>query len=184
MVKVESTLCSQEIVEKKTDLSEAARIHYLTPENTEFALTEGKLLSVRVDGELYPVVYLHCSFPHSNKRMFISVRTSENQEVGMVKSLDEFPVDIVRLLDEQIHMRYFAPIITKVINIHEEFGYSYWEAETTAGHLQFTVRRGGGNVKMVSSVKVLITDLDGNRFLIEDVNQLSEKEYRMVEMSL
>lgn len=181
---IDHAVSVQERKEGKTDLSEAARIYYLTPGNTEFLKTAGNMLSMKVNMVEYPVVYLHCSFPHSNKRIFISVRTSENKEIGMIKSLDDFPSDIVNLLEKQIQIRYFAPEITKVINIRDEFGYSYWETETKAGHLRFTVRKGGGNVKMVSAIKLMISDIDGNRFMIEDVNELSKKEYRMVEMSL
>lgn len=184
MANIDHTVSAHERKEKKTDLSEAARILYLTPGNTKFVKTAGNMLSVQVDGLDYPVVYLHCSFPHSNKRIFISVRTSENKEIGIIKSLDDFPNDIVNLLEEQIQMRYFAPEITKVIKIHDEFGYSYWETETNAGHLRFTVRKGGGNVKLVSANKVMISDVDGNRFMIENINALSDKEYRMVDMSL
>jgi hypothetical protein len=175
---------SREVAESKTDLSEAAMIHYISPDNTIFTKTEGHMLSVRVNGEEHPEVYLHCSFPHTNRRIFISVRTIENKEVGIIKSLDDFPEDVVNLLEEQIEIRYFAPQITKVIKIHEEFGYSYWETETTAGVCRFTVRSGGSNVKVVSGNKLLIMDVDGNRFIIEDVSKLSDKEYRMVEMCI
>lgn len=171
-------------VENKTDLADAAKISFLTPENTVFTKTAGNMLSVMVNEEEYPVVYLHCSFPHTNKSIYVSVRTIENKEIGMIKVLDDFPAEIVRLLEEQIKIRYFAPEIVKVVKIREEFGYSYWETETSAGVCKFTVRSGGANVKVISETKVLINDVDGNRFIIEDLNKLSDKEYRMVEMCI
>lgn len=165
-------------------LAEAAKIKYLTPHNARFVRTKGNMLSVTVENKAYPSVYLHCSFPHSNRNQYISVRTLENEEVGMIESLDDFPAELAQLLKEQIAIRYFAPVISKVLGIKEEFGYAYWEAETQAGRCRFTVRNGGGNVKLVSDQKLLIQDVDGNRFLIERLDQLSEKEYRMVEMCL
>jgi hypothetical protein len=177
-----SQIKSRDLAESKTDLSEAAKIHYITPDNTVFTKTEGHLLSVRVNEEEHPEVYLHCSFPHMNRRIFISVRTIENKEIGIIKSLDEFPKDVENLLEEQIKIRYFAPEITKVIKIQEEFGYSYWEVETSAGLCKFTVRSGGANVKILSNNKLLIMDVDGNRFIIEDLSRLSDKEYRMIEI--
>jgi hypothetical protein len=167
-----------------SDLNEAAQIRYLTPRDTVFRLTEGRMLSVEVAGELYPVVYLHCSFPHTNRRIFISVRTDDNKEVGIISNLDDFPEPVAKLLEEQMQIRYYAPFIKKVLNIREEFGYSFWEAETTAGLCRFTVRKGGGNLKMVTEHKLLITDVDGNRFIIERLDRLSEKEYRMVEICM
>lgn len=169
----------------RSDLSEAAKLVYLNKENTVFTKTKGNMLSATVNGEEHPVVYLHCSFPHTNKRIFVSVREKENKEIGIIKSLDDdFPKDVVSLLEEQMHIRYFAPIISKVIMIKEEFGYSYWDAETSAGLCRFTVRSGGSNVKLVTDRRLLISDVDGNRFIIEDLDRLSEKEFRMVEMCI
>ncbi len=48
-------------------LSDAADIHYLTKDNARFHKTEGKMLAVTVGEETHPVVYVHCSFPHTNK---------------------------------------------------------------------------------------------------------------------
>ncbi|MCJ8007082.1 DUF1854 domain-containing protein [Lederbergia wuyishanensis] len=182
MTKLNIELTGHDLVETKSDLAEAAKMKYLTKENTVFLETEGHMLTVHVDGEIYPAVFLHCSFPHMNNRIFISVRTGENEEIGMIKSLDEFPSDTVTLLEEHIHLRYFAPEITKINKINEEFGYSYWDTETRSGTCYFTVRSGRGNVTVVTANRVLVTDVDGNRFIIKDLNDLTEKEYRMVEM--
>ena len=102
----------------------------------------------------------------------------------MIRSLDDFPEETSELLEEQVQIRYFAPEITKVVNVKEEFGYAYWEAETTSGVCRFTVRGGGNNTKLISASRLLITDVDGNRFVIADINSISEKEYRMVEMCM
>jgi len=142
-------------------------IVYLTPDIARFEETEGHLLSVRVREERHPVVYLHCSFPHTSKDDYISVRTIDNQEVGMIRTLADFPEPVQELLRRHIRLRYFTPAITRILDVKDEFGYSYWNVETTAGHCQFTVGR-GNNI----------------RFVIEDVGKLSDKEYRMIETYL
>ncbi|XEC96328.1 DUF1854 domain-containing protein [Paenibacillus tarimensis] len=167
---------------RNTDLADAASMRLLSPDNAVFMKTAGQMLSVRAYDKEHPAVYLHCSFPHTNSRIYISVRTEDNKEIGIIRSLDDFPEPVVGLLEEQIKIRYFAPEITKINMVHEEFGYSYWETETNAGNCRFTVRSGGVHVKMVTDRKVLITDVEGNRFTIEDINRLTEKEYRMVEL--
>ena len=167
---------------KETDLASAAKMVYLTPEETTFTETEGQMLAVQVGKESYPTVYLHSSFPHTNNRIYISVRTEDNKEIGMIQSLDDFSTDTVQLLERHINIRYFAPEITQINAISDEFGYSYWDTETTAGNCYFTVRTGRGNVTAVTESKLLVTDVDGNRFVIPDVDSLTEKEYRMIEM--
>lgn len=159
-------------------------IRFLHRENAVFASSPGGMLSLRVDDETYPVVYLHCSFPHSDPERYISVRLPDDKEVGMIRSLSDFGGQTAELLREHIRIRYFAPAILSIKSIREEFGYSFWEAETTAGTCRFTVRSGGGNVKTVTDKKLLITDVSGNRFVIEDIGKLSDREYRMVEMCM
>lgn len=165
-------------------LVDAAGMRWLTPDNAVFSRTPGGLLSVAANGETHPVVYLHCSFPHSRERSYLSVRTAEGKEIGMVSSMDDFPPETVALLEEQVRLRYHAPVITKVIGVREEFGYAYWETETTAGACRFTIRTGGSHVKPVAGDKLVITDVDGNRWTIPHFSGLSEREYRLVEMCM
>lgn len=173
---------SIEAQKENTDLSHAANMRYLTADQATFRETDGHMLSVYIGEEIYPAIYLHCSFPHMDNTIYISVRTGDNKEVGMIKSLVEFPDDTIKLLNRHINLRYFAPKITNINAIREEFGYSYWDTETDSGKCCFTVRTGGGNVTTVTDQKMLITDVDGNRFVIEDLSHLSEKEYKMIEM--
>ncbi len=135
--------------ESKSDLAEAAKINYLTEQNAMFVENDGRMLSVHVEQKVYSAVYLYCSFPHRNNRIFISVRTDENEEIGIIKSLDDFSDKIICLLEEHINLRYFAPEIIKVNKITEEFGYSYWETETTSGNCYFTVRMGKWEKEML-----------------------------------
>src|SRR5690606_29818083 len=141
------------------DLSVAAGIQYLTADNTEFTRTPGRMLSITTNGETVQAVYLHASFPHTNRRKYISVRTVENKEIGIIEDLDAFPDETVRLLEEQMQIRYFAPVITKVRHIREEFGYAYWDTETTSGACRFTLRTGGNHIRLVTESQLLVTDV-------------------------
>lgn len=168
--------------EGESSLAEAASITYLTAENATFRLTEGLMLAVTVNGEEHPCVYVCCSFPHTNETAYLSIRNTDNKEIGMVRSLDDVDNDTAQLLLNQLQIRYFAPRIIRLLSVKEEFGYSYWEAETDSGVCRFTVRGGGGQVKLVTPVRLLITDVDGNRFIIPDYTALADKEFRMIEM--
>ncbi|GIO32602.1 MULTISPECIES: DUF1854 domain-containing protein [Paenibacillus] len=165
-------------------LADAAQIRYLSPADAAFTRTEGHMLNVNIGGQVHSGVYIQCSFPHTNKRIYLSVRTAENEEIGMIRSLDEFPDETQKLLEEQIQLRYFAPEITKVLSVKEEFGYSYWETETTSGLCRFTVRGGGGNIKLMTPNRLLVVDVDGNRFIVPELDRLSDKEYRMIEVCM
>lgn len=170
--------------EDDAHLPESTIIRKLTPDNTRFIETEGKMLNAEVDGYIFERVQVHSSFPHSDPERYISIRTRENKEVGLIEAMDLFPEDQRELLVRQMRIRYFSPIITKIISVKDEFGYIHIAVNTDCGECRFTVRGGGGSVIHPTENKYIITDVDGNRFIIPDVTALPAKEYRMIDIYL
>ncbi len=174
----------QKIKEEESHLPESTAVRMLTPENSRFEETEGGMLNVTVDGYVFERVQVHASFPHSSPRRYISIRTKSNKEVGLIDSLDNFSREQSELLIRQMKIRYFSPNITKIINVKDESGYIHMAVQTDCGECRFTVRGGGGNVINPTENRYIITDVDGNRFIIPDVTKLSPKEYRMIDIYL
>ena len=53
---------------------------------------------------------------------------------------------------------------------------------TDRGVCRFTVRMGGGSVYSIGGGRYLINDIDGNRFEIPDLNKLSSREIRELDL--
>lgn len=157
-------------------------IEYITPENAVFARTEGGFASMTYNGTLYARIAVYRSFPHSMPTQFLSVRDTDAKELGVIRDIDEFDSQTVSILEEQMMLRYYCPLITKVIKIKEEYGYVYWEAETDAGRVRFTCKSEHGALIMLGEDRLLIVDIDGNRFEIPDMKKLSPKDMRELEM--
>ena len=66
----------------------------------------------------------------------------------------------------------------------EEFGYSYWLVDTDAGARRFTVQSGKNNVTVVDERRLLIVDVDGNRFTLADYGRLERSVLRILETLL
>lgn len=164
----------------------AADFTLLCPDNAVFAQTEGHLLSLRTGGNDYPHVELYASFPHTDPGHYLSVREPgpDGKEIGLIEDIAAFGEKAQALLRHFLSIRYFEPQIRKIHGVRDEFGYSFWDVETDCGICRFVVRRGGKNVRALKSGKVVITDVDGNRFAIPDVGRLSEKELRQIEIYL
>ena len=75
-------------------------------------------------------------------------------------------------------------MIEKIRSIEEEFGYSYWDVDTSAGQRRFTVRRGHNNLVQLGGRRVLVIDVDGNRFEIEDYTSIDSRYSRLIESLL
>ncbi len=134
--------------------------------------------------EKYDRVGLHRAFPFNYEREYISVRTTEGKEIGMIRNIDDYPADIVEIFLYELDRRYFTPYIQKINSIKEEFGYTYWDVLTDSGPRRFTVQNIHNNLIQISDVRILVLDVDGNRFEIPDSAKLDVKSLKMIERLL
>lgn len=166
-------------------LEEFAQIRYLDSSACRFERAEGGFLRLTIgESEQYERVDLSRAFPLSDTNNYISVRDPEGREIGMIESLDQFPDSTKHLLVEELDRRYFTPAIKKIRSIEEEFGYSYWDVETDAGQRRFTVRRGHNSLVQIGDSRVLVIDVDGNRFEMENYMSLDPRYSRLIESLL
>ena len=156
----------------------------LTPENTAFSETAGGFLRATADGKEYERVAIYRMFPNTEKEKFLSVReaTEKAPEIGIIFDLEDFPEETRAMIRKQLLMRYFTPKIRKFLKIREEYGHVYFTAETDVGPVRFTIRAGGNSVAHIGGPFYRITDLDGNRYDVEDIYALSNKELRQFEL--
>ena len=66
----------------------------------------------------------------------------------------------------------------------ERDGYAYFHVMTDRGECRFTINMGSNAVVRLSDSRLLITDLDENRFEIRDVFALTQKEQRKLDLFL
>ena len=164
---------------------EMLELKFLNKDNASFKPTPGGFVSLEFEGKIYSRVYFHRAFPFSAPDEYISVRESEgkNKEIGMIRNLNELG-ETQKLVKKQLELRYFTPKITSVYKVKEEYGYSYWNTVTDRGEIRFTVTMGGNSIIKLSDVRLIITDLDGNRFEIPDTERLSGRELKMLDLYL
>jgi len=173
-----------EQMEKETE--EMLRVRYLNDENAKFERTGTGFLSLKVGEEFYPRVQVVRMFPFSDKDKFISIRTSEerSKEIGIVESMSSISRETVEMLEEQLTLHYFTPVIKKINKIKDEYGFAYWNVVTDHGECNFTIRMGGNSIVHLSDVRILIMDIDENRFEIPDVNALTAAERKRLDLFL
>ena len=162
------------------------RVRYLNKENAHFERTGTGFLSLRIGEEFYPRVQVVRMFPFSDKDSFLSVRTTEerSKEIGIIEKLEDMEGPVVEMLKEQLTLHYFTPIIEKVLKIKDEYGFAYWSVVTNHGACHFTSRMGGNAVIHLSESRILVMDIDENRFEIPDINRLTPKERKRLDLFL
>lgn len=160
---------------------------WLNPDNCVFERSTGGFLNLRFQDKDYKRVAVHCCFPFSAKEEYLSIREAEDmgeagREIGLIADKTAWPQDVQDMLNEQLQLRYFMPRIQKVKKIKEEFGFSYWEVITDRGPASFTIRGGSGSIFSPSRDRYIITDIDGNRFSIDNMNEMSAKERKLLDL--
>ncbi len=168
------------------EVEEMTALHYLNEKNAVFSATEGGFVSLEFGGKKWDRVQVIRLFPFTDPHRFISIRTVEerSKEIGVIEDLTKLSKPTRQLLEQQMNLHYFTPIIEKIIDIKDEYGYAYFHVMTDRGECRFTINMGGNAVVSLSDTRLLITDLDENRFEIPNVLKLSQKEQRKLDLFL
>lgn len=174
------------IDQMEQEVEEMTALRYLTKENAVFARTGGGFISLEFDGKKWERVQVIRLFPFTEPDQFISIRTVEerSKEIGVIEDMKKVSKETRKMLEEQLKLYYFTPVIQKVLDIKDEYGYAYFHVMTDRGECRFTINMGGNAVVRLTDTRLLITDLDENRFEIPDVLQLSQKEQRKLDLFL
>lgn len=175
---------SLEQMEQETEAM--LRLRYLTPETAKFSKTSGGFVSLSMEGEEYSRVHVVRMFPFSEPDKYISIRTAEetSKEIGVIETLESFSAEVREMLSEQLALRYFTPVITKIYQIKDEYGFAYFDVETDRGRCRFVIRMGGNAVVHLSDTRIIISDIDENRFEIPDLLKLTVKEQKKLDLFL
>lgn len=168
----------------KKESEELLAMRFLTKDNAEFARTEGGFLSLKTGEKEYSRIGVYLTFPLTNPDEFISIREADEKakEIGLIEKLSDLAPDQQEMLQEQIKLRYFMPVITKVLDIKDEYGYAYWHVMTNFGACRFTTQMSGDAVISLSDSRLLVTDIDSNRYEIPDFYQLSVTERKKLDL--
>jgi len=75
--------------------------------------------------------------------------------------------------------RHYMRVITTIDTIHLKHGLLTFHVRTDRGPAQFTMRCSHSQVQDYGCKSKLLTDVEDNRFLIEDVDALSRREQRL-----
>lgn len=168
----------------KKESEEVLEMRFLNSENAVFTRTEGGFLSLKTGEKEYERVGVYLTFPLAKPEEFISVREADEKakEIGLIRALTDLKAEEQEMIREQVRLRYFMPVIRKVMDVKDEYGYAYWHVMTDFGVCRFTTHMGGDAVVNLSDARYQITDIDGNRYEIPDLYGLTVMERKKLDL--
>jgi ATP-binding cassette subfamily B protein len=153
---------------------------WLVPGAARFRLGARGTLELAVGGEVHAGLFAVRALPATRPDEFISVRCDDAEgrehEVGMVRSLRDWPAEDRHLLEQALARRYFVRRITAVASIECRYNLLMFRVETDRGPAEFTMRNSHAQAQDFGPAGKLLTDVDENRYVIPDVEALPRRD--------
>lgn len=186
---------------KNDNFLDLAEIRYLTAENSRFYRTKNGFPALEAvlpkfgddleaDTDKTPVkqdlgrVFFHRCFPFETPDEYISVLNKDGREYAMILNLAEMPEEAQEIIRAELDRKYLCPTVTRIKSLKEKLGYSFWEVETDKGDMSFSMHDTYRNIARVGDGMLIISDVDGNRYRIDDVAALDRKSFKKIELYL
>lgn len=186
---------------KNENFLDLAEISYLTAENSRFYRTANGFPALEAvlpkfgddleaEQDKTPVkqdlgrVFFHRCFPFETPDEYISVLNKDGREYAMIRNLNELPEEAQQIIRSELDRKYLCPTVKKIKSLKEKLDYSFWEVETDRGDMSFSMHDTYRNIARVGGGMLIITDVDGNRYRINDVAELDRKSFKKIELYL
>lgn len=168
---------------KERTLAEISKTVWITDENASFSY-ENNFLYVHM-GDTHQRAFLCRQFPFDLEWEFISVMNADGEELGIVRDIANFREETREMLRSELLRRYYSPVIERILSVKERYGFSYWKVVCTGeGEVSFTLHDTYRSIIRASENRILLLDVNGNRFEIPDVMLLDRKSYKKIELYL
>jgi hypothetical protein len=163
------------------------------PQDDDFVLPAADVRIER-DGDGHLVLHLReearavgsvvSAFPLTQPGSMVSLRDEEGVEIGILEDVRKLEPASCEIMTEELERAYFMPTITDILDIEEELGVVIWEVETDKGPRTFQVRSIRQNVRKMGGRRLVIKDVDGNRYEVADWLKLPPLAQKLIQSYL
>ena len=130
----------------------------------------------------YLMVRVVRAAPLSQPSRYICFLDEKNEVIWTVEDPSVLDADTRRILQEELDQRYMTAAIEVINSLRNEFGVSYWDVQTNRGNREFVVRNVSESAQWISPRRLLLIDVDGNRFEIPDIDVLDKRSFGLIDM--
>ncbi len=144
----------------------------LDPGELRFYRSDRGSLVMCVGEEKYRDLNIRRAFPLEETNRFIGFFLADGTELGLLEDIESLDAGSRIILENELEKIYFRPVILRIHSIGEEFGVVYMDTETSSGPRHIEIRQIRNKIRLLSSYRALIEDVDGNRYELRDWNRL------------
>jgi len=143
----------------------------------------GRLVMVDQGGVRHVGVEPVACFPITGPGGWVSICDDRGREVACFESLDGLDPAARALLERELALREFVPIITRIVGVSAESTPSDWDVVTDRGPTRFQLDD-EDDIRQLGPDRVLISDARGLRFAIPDIRALDPSSRRVLDRYL
>jgi hypothetical protein len=121
------------------------------------------------------------AFPFSDPDHYIGFIDGRDKLIGLIEDPGALDPESRQAAVDALKRQYFIPTIRDVTSLKEEFGAVYLDVETDYGPRHFVAKGLRDAIVNLGDGELVIADVDGNRYRIEDWRKLNLQSRRFLE---
>lgn len=121
------------------------------------------------DEVCYIDVRLARALPLSDPNTYLGVRDADDKDIGIIREWCLLDPESLRVAEAALARSYFLPRVLTVNKVTDEYGIVLWDVNTDRGQRRYVVRNIRDNSVSLSASRVLMTDVEGDRFEFPDI---------------
>ena len=122
--------------------------------------------------------------PLARPGRFLSLLDSKGSEILMIDDPDTLTGESRAAVEDELKRRYLTSTVKRILGAKVEFGATYWHVLTERGERDFVTQSLQENAQWLGDHHLLLIDVDGNRFEIQDTTALDIESQHTIERIL
>lgn len=143
----------------------------------------GRLVMIDRDGRRHVGVEPVRAFPISDAEHWISIVDNEGRELACVHDVAQLPAQTRQILEEDLARREFVPVLERIYGVSSEAAPSEWDVQTDRGRTRFTLNS-EDDIRRLGPYNALVIDVNGIRYVINDIRTFDAASRRVLERYL
>ena len=119
-------------------------------------------------------------FPFTNTENYITLLDEKENEVAMIKSLDDLDPESKKAIKDCFFEYYMIPEIKEILHVDDKFGTLKWSVLTDRGNVEFSIRNRHSDIKLIGKKRLIVRDSNDNRYHVNDISLLDKKSLKRI----
>ena len=109
---------------------------------------------------------------------------AKDEMIFMVSNIEEIQEESRPFVLEELRTRYLTARVEKVYSVQADYGISYWDVQTDRGRREFVARDVAEHAQWLGEHRLVVIDVDGNRFELPDLREFDKKSLAFIDLAL